>query len=83
MVTGLTKFDCGPPLAITAHRAKGFNFGLVAILDKPGDVTVYATHPAHLKYVFASPCCLHADDCRVNALREAICDDMLAYDMEF
>jgi hypothetical protein len=65
---GLLKFDCGPPLAITAHRAKEYDIGLVAVLEKPEDVTVYGNHPAHQK---------------VHKLRETLCDDTLAYDMEF
>ncbi|CAK3809809.1 Hypothetical predicted protein [Lecanosticta acicola] len=49
-------------------RAQGFDLGLVAILEKAEDIKVYAEHPAHLK---------------VHALREAICEDTLAYDLEF
>ncbi|EME85712.1 uncharacterized protein MYCFIDRAFT_41084, partial [Pseudocercospora fijiensis CIRAD86] len=48
-VPGLLKFDFGPPLASTAHRAQGFNLGLIAVLEKAEDVKVYAEHPAHLK----------------------------------
>ena len=32
-------------------RAKGFNAGLIAVLEKPEDVKVYADHPEHQKYV--------------------------------
>jgi len=46
---GLIKFDCAPPLPSTASRAKGYDLGLVAVLEKPEDVSVYAAHPAHLK----------------------------------
>lgn len=42
--------------------------GLVAVLEKPSDVQVYADHPAHQK---------------VHKLRETLCDATLAYDMEF
>ncbi|KXT00536.1 hypothetical protein AC579_8831 [Pseudocercospora musae] len=66
LVKGLLKFDFGPPLASTAHRAQGFNLGLIAVLEKPEDVRVYAEHPAHLK---------------VHAIRESICGDTLAYDL--
>ncbi|KXS96567.1 hypothetical protein AC578_1957 [Pseudocercospora eumusae] len=66
IVKGLLKFDFGPPLASTAHRAQGFNLGLIAVLEKPEDVQVYAEHPAHLK---------------VHAIRESICGDTLAYDL--
>lgn len=30
-------------------RAKGFNMGLVAVLEKAEDVATYAVHPAHLE----------------------------------
>lgn len=39
----------GPPIPATAARAKGFDMGLIAILDKPEDLKGYAEHPAHLK----------------------------------
>jgi hypothetical protein len=43
------KIDIGAPLESTASRAKGFDFGLVALLEKPEDVKVYAEHPVHQK----------------------------------
>lgn len=46
---GLLEFHANPPVAMTASRAKGYNMGLVAILEKPSDLQVYATHPAHLE----------------------------------
>ncbi|KAL7893504.1 hypothetical protein HDV63DRAFT_408382 [Trichoderma sp. SZMC 28014] len=67
-VPGLTKMSFGKPLPITASRAKGFDMGLVAVLDSPADVSTYATHDAHLP---------------VAKLREELCDDALAYDLEF
>lgn len=48
---GLQKIDLGPPVPATAARAKGFDYGLVAILDKAENLKGYAEHPAHLKYV--------------------------------
>jgi hypothetical protein len=48
--SGLVKIDIGPPLESTAARAKGFDFGLVALLEKADDVKVYAEHPVHQKY---------------------------------
>ncbi|KLJ12509.1 hypothetical protein EMPG_09512 [Blastomyces silverae] len=53
---------------MTASRAKGYDMGLLAILEKPDDISVYAGHPSHLV---------------VQKLREEMCDDALAYDMEF
>ncbi|OAG39982.1 hypothetical protein AYO21_05855 [Fonsecaea monophora] len=67
-VPGLRKLEVNTPLPSTAHRSQGFNCGLVAILDKAEDVKVYAEHPAHLE---------------VHKLREELCDDTLAYDLEF
>ncbi|KIW99600.1 uncharacterized protein Z518_11013 [Rhinocladiella mackenziei CBS 650.93] len=67
-IPGLLKLDANTPLLSTAHRGKGFNMGLIAILEKADDVKVYAEHPAHLE---------------VQSVREAICDDTLAYDLEY
>ena len=44
---GLTKLEVGPPLESTAHRAKGFNISVMAIMEKPEDIKVYADHPVH------------------------------------
>ena len=46
---GLTKLDFGPPLPISVPRAKGFDVGIVAVLEKADDVSVYIDHPAHLE----------------------------------
>lgn len=46
---GLIKLDVAPPLESTASRGKGFNLGLVAVLENPEDVKVYAEHPEHQK----------------------------------
>jgi hypothetical protein len=51
---GLLKLDLSPPLLVTAHRAKGFDLGLVAVLQSPEDVMIYGEHPAHQKYVLFS-----------------------------
>ncbi|KAH8120775.1 hypothetical protein ACSS6W_009880 [Trichoderma asperelloides] len=67
-VPGLLKISFGKPLPITASRAKGFDVGLVAVLDKPDTVPIYAAHDAHQP---------------VMKLREELCDDALAYDLEF
>ena len=49
MTVGLIRLDIGSPLPISAARVKGFDCGLVAVLDKPDTVKVYAEHPAHLE----------------------------------
>jgi len=51
---GLVKIEFGPPLESTAARAKGYNAGLIAVLEKPEDVKVYAEHPVHQKYVLVT-----------------------------
>ncbi|CAI6100881.1 hypothetical protein V2G26_010451 [Clonostachys chloroleuca] len=66
VVPGLKSFEMGPPLASTAHRSQGFDMGLFTILETEEQVLAYAGHPAHQK---------------VHKIREAICDDTLAYDM--
>ncbi|KAK3715731.1 hypothetical protein LTR37_006956 [Vermiconidia calcicola] len=65
-IPGLTKMEVGPPLGSTAARAQGFDYGLIAVLEKPEDVKVYAEHPVHQK---------------VHEIRESLCDDTLAYDL--
>ncbi|PSN72952.1 hypothetical protein BS50DRAFT_174402 [Corynespora cassiicola Philippines] len=68
VIPGLRSFALGPPLASTAHRAQGWDMGLMTLMDTEQDVLNYAGHEAHQK---------------VHKLREAICDETLAYDMVF
>ncbi|KAL2813681.1 hypothetical protein BJX63DRAFT_211255 [Aspergillus granulosus] len=67
-IPGLVSLKAGGPLPICVPRAKGFDMALVAILEKPEDVAGYAVHPAHLE---------------VHKMREELCEDTLAYDLEF
>ncbi|KAK2784870.1 hypothetical protein FQN52_008806 [Onygenales sp. PD_12] len=67
-VPGLREMHTNPPMAITAARAKGFDMGLVAILEKPEDLPVYGAHSSHQPVI---------------KLRDELCDDSLAYDMEY
>ncbi|PGH04889.1 hypothetical protein AJ80_08438 [Polytolypa hystricis UAMH7299] len=67
-IPGLLEIHTNPPLALTASRAKGYNMGLLAILEKAEDLQVYAVHPVHLE---------------VQKTREELCEDALAYDMEY
>ena len=48
VVPGLKSFHLGPPLASTAHRAQGFDLGLITVLDTEEQLLAYATHPSHL-----------------------------------
>ncbi|KAJ5975903.1 Dimeric alpha-beta barrel [Penicillium waksmanii] len=67
-IPGLVSMETNQPLPISVPRAKGFDMGLVAVLEKADDVATYATHPAHLE---------------VHKMREELCEDTLAYDLEF
>lgn len=71
--------------------------GLIWVLSrywrKPEDVASYAVHPAHLEYgrllrdecrrMRPISCCSANYLYRVHKLREELCDDTLAYDLEF
>ena len=46
-MTGLRNFQAGRALVTTAHRAKGYEIGVVAILESAEAVTAYGLHPAH------------------------------------
>ena len=85
--------EANGPLPISVPRANGFDMGIVAVLEKPEVVASYAVHPAHLGYDR-----LLRDKCRrmphfsrrsanylyrVHKLREKLCDDTVAYDLEF
>jgi hypothetical protein len=48
-IPGLISLKAGQPLPISIPRAKGFDMGLVAVLEKPEDLAEYAVHPAHLE----------------------------------
>ncbi|GAQ10692.1 hypothetical protein ALT_8013 [Aspergillus lentulus] len=67
-IPGLVSLKAGQPLPISVPRAKGFDMGIVAVMESPDAVASYATHPVHLE---------------VSKLREELCDDTLAYDLEF
>ncbi|KAJ5097352.1 stress responsive A/B barrel domain protein [Penicillium angulare] len=67
-IPGLISLEANTPLPISVPRAKGFNMGLVAVLEKPEDLATYAVHPVHLE---------------VHKFREELAEDTLAYDLEF
>ncbi|KAI8626092.1 hypothetical protein F5Y19DRAFT_447934 [Xylariaceae sp. FL1651] len=67
-IPGLIKFDANTPLPATAHRTQGYEMGVVAILEKPEDIPVYADHPAHLE---------------IAKLGREFSTETLAYDLEF
>ncbi|KAJ6143757.1 hypothetical protein N7471_003210 [Penicillium samsonianum] len=67
-IPGLLSLQSGPPLPISIPRAQGFDMGLVAVLETAEHIATYAVHPAHLE---------------VHKMREELCDDTLAYDLEF
>lgn len=53
ILVGLISLEANGPLPISVPRAKGFNMGIVAVLEKKEDVAAYAVHPAHLEYVIS------------------------------
>jgi hypothetical protein len=56
----------GGVLASTAHRAQGFDMGIMTVLGTEEEVLAYAPHPAHQK---------------VHQIRLPLCDDTIVYDM--
>lgn len=46
-ISGLKSFKFGPVHVPTAQRAKGYQIGVVAILEKPEDLPGYAAHASH------------------------------------
>ncbi|KAJ5091691.1 Dimeric alpha-beta barrel [Penicillium alfredii] len=67
-IPGLLSMQTNAPLPISVPRAKGFDMGLVAVLETAEHVATYGLHPAHLE---------------VHKMREELCEDTLAYDLEF
>ncbi|KAE9376453.1 hypothetical protein N431DRAFT_180994 [Stipitochalara longipes BDJ] len=67
-IPGLLEFYANHPLTQTAKRAKGYDMGVVAILETPADILPYGEHPAHQE---------------VHKLREQLCSETLVYDLEF
>ncbi|KAH8891507.1 hypothetical protein GQ53DRAFT_648608, partial [Thozetella sp. PMI_491] len=65
-IPGLTEFKMGRGLASTAHRAQGFDMGIMTVMNTEADVLAYAPHPAHQK---------------VHKIREALCHDTIVFDM--
>lgn len=47
MQKGLKDFKFGKGIVSTAHRAKGYQYGLVATLESPEDLLGYAAHATH------------------------------------
>ncbi|KAH6700553.1 hypothetical protein DL95DRAFT_462971 [Leptodontidium sp. 2 PMI_412] len=66
-IPGLLKFEVNTALPATAHRAQGYDMGVILVLGKEEDLKVYTEHPAHLG---------------ARKLRLALSDDTLAFDME-
>ncbi|PVH70741.1 hypothetical protein DL98DRAFT_472366 [Cadophora sp. DSE1049] len=67
-IPGLIDLHTNTLIPATAARAKGFDMVLVAIMETSDDALLaYAKHPAHLV---------------LHAIREEICDETLAFDIE-
>lgn len=54
MLTGLLDLRAASPLELTAPMAKGFDMGVVCLLDYLESLATFFTHPAHKEYV---ECC--------------------------
>ncbi|TGJ81381.1 hypothetical protein E0Z10_g7385 [Xylaria hypoxylon] len=52
-IPGLIKIDTNTPLPGTEARAQGYGLGAVAVFEKPEDLQVFATHPAHMELLKA------------------------------
>ena len=39
----------GPPIQFTEHLAKGFDMGVVALLDYTESLATFHTHPSHVE----------------------------------
>ncbi len=46
-IPGLQEFTFRQGIASTAHRAQGYQVGLIATLERAEDLLAYASHPAH------------------------------------
>ncbi|KAL6237520.1 hypothetical protein BDW75DRAFT_238307 [Aspergillus navahoensis] len=46
-VPGLLELQAGPPLEFTARMAKGFDMGVVALVDYMESLATMFTHPSH------------------------------------
>ena len=51
VIPGLKSFKLGAPLKSTAHRAQGFDMGLITVMDTEEQVLAYGSHEAHQRYV--------------------------------
>ena len=46
-VAGLMDLRAGPPVEFTAALAKGFDMGVVVLLDYVESLATFFTHPSH------------------------------------
>ncbi|KAI5309280.1 hypothetical protein KEM55_003613 [Ascosphaera atra] len=67
-IPGLKSIHSNPPVSATAVRAKGYDLGLVAVLEDPTYLPLYSDHPVHQEVL--------------DYIKPRV-DDVLAYDMEF
>ncbi|KAL4865133.1 hypothetical protein BDV12DRAFT_200416 [Aspergillus spectabilis] len=69
-VPGLIELQAGSPLEFTAHMAKGFDMGVVVLVDYTESLATFFTHPSH-------------DE--VHELYLEVCEDgsTVGYDIEF
>jgi len=92
-VKGLIDLRAGSPIELTESMAKGFDMGVVVMLDYIESLATFFTHPSHDEYVKSLPYLElwkqgRADfiwHIRVNELYEEVCVDgsTVGYDIEF
>lgn len=46
-VPGLISLQAGSPLEFTSHMAKGFDMGVVVLVDYSESLATFFTHPSH------------------------------------
>ena len=81
---GVISNNAGPP--IDDSRAKGYDMGVVLTLESKENLKTWAESPEHIRFATSSgtePSINMLILCRLHELRESICEDSLAYDIEF
>ncbi|KKK22273.1 hypothetical protein AOCH_000147 [Aspergillus ochraceoroseus] len=88
-VPGLLELQAGPPVELTAPMAKGYDMGVVVLVDYVETLATFFTHPSHDEY------CSHRtyflvlvhlpSIIRVHELYMQVCEQgsTIGYDIEF
>jgi hypothetical protein len=83
---GVLSFHAGTSLPITVPYGKGYDMGIVIVLEKSENILTFRDHPAHEGYYasFTSRCrsATNTGD-RISKLRQEYVEDALILDFEF